>query len=269
MATKTFIVTGANGVIGKEIVKGIARTGAQVILAVRRRDAGEKTINEIAKEANIPTSNMKVMEVDLSSQASIKKFADDFKSQHKQLHGLVNNAAYNHSGPKKLSVDGIEILWATNVMSYFLLSNLLLDTLKASTPSRIVNVASNYAGDLDVTDVEFARRPYSVNTAYRQSKQANRMLSWALDERIKGSGVTVNACHPGVSTSPVLKTLGMASGWESAEKSAATPVFLATSPSVAEVSGSYFVDSHKTQCQFYNTKVFNQLWDTCSKLVKI
>eukprot|EP00026_Physarum_polycephalum_P013886 Phypoly_transcript_14341.p1 GENE.Phypoly_transcript_14341~~Phypoly_transcript_14341.p1 ORF type:complete len:272 (+),score=47.22 Phypoly_transcript_14341:118-933(+) len=269
MAARNFIVTGANGVIGKEIVKGIARTGAHVVLAVRRMEAGQRTVDEIVKEANLPKENFEVMQVDLSNQASIKQFADKYKKEHKTLHGLVNNAALNSSGSGQLSADGIELTWASNVMSYFLLSNLLLDTLKASAPARIVNVASNFAGELDVSDVQFNRRRYSVVSAYKQSKQANRMLSWALHDRIKGSGVTVNACHPGVVTSPVLQSLGMAQGSQSADQGAATPVFLATSPKVENVSGKYFVHSEETRCGFANKKEYDELWDVASKLVQV
>jgi len=266
---RTFIVTGATGTIGKEIVKGIARTGAQVVLACRRLDVGEITASEIAKEADIPREKLKVMQVDLSVQSSIKQFADAFKAEHTHLHGLVNNAALNQPGGKKLSEDGIELTWATNVMSYFLLTNLLLDTLKASAPSRIVNVASNYAGDLDLNDVQLERRRFSINTAYRQSKQADRMLAWAFDEKLRGSGVTINACHPGVATSALLKSLGMSSGWESAQKSAATPVFLAASPKVEGISGRYFNELHETPCQFRDLEACKQLLEVCSKLVKI
>jgi NAD(P)-dependent dehydrogenase (short-subunit alcohol dehydrogenase family) len=113
----------------------------------------------------------------------------------------------------------------------------LAPTLKAAPGARIVNVASNYAGDFDIGDLQFTRRRYESNSAYRQSKQADRMLTWAAACSLyKDSRVLVNACHPGVVTSQLLQSLGMSSGFDSAQKGAATPLYLALSPEV-KVSG--------------------------------
>jgi len=263
---KQFIVTGANGTIGKEIVKGLAKTGSNVVLAVRRRDAGEKTIEAVAKEANIPKENMKVMEVDLSSQHSIRKFVADFTSTHQHLHGIVQTASIV-SQTKKLSVDNIELTFATNVMPYFLFMELFQDILKKTGPSRIVNVASNYAGHLDLSDLQFEKRPYNHDSAYRQSKQCERMLSWVYADKLRDTGVTVNACHPGVVTSPLLAGLMSGGGSDSPEKGAVVPLFVALNPDLEKVTGKYYYQSKEKACQFSDKKQWIELWEKCNQLL--
>jgi len=267
MSMKQFIVTGANGTIGKEIVKGLAKTGAAVVLACRRKDAGEKTIEQIGKEANLSKEHLKVMEVDLSSQQSIRKFVNDFTSTHDKLDGLVQTASIV-SQTKKLSVDGIEMTFATNVMAYFMLMELLQDIMKKSTPSRIVNVSSNYAGHMDLSDLQFDKRQYNHDSAYRQSKQAERMLSWTYAEKLRDTGVTVNACHPGVVTSPLLAGLMSGGGSDSPEKGAVVPLFLSLNPDLEKVTGKYFYQSKEKACQFSDKKQWNDLWEKCNALLK-
>lgn len=267
MSMKQWIVTGANGTIGKEIVKGLAKTGSAVVLACRRKDAGEKTIEQIGKEANLSKEHLKVMEVDLASQQSIRKFVDEFKSTHNELHGIIQTASIV-SQTKKLSVDGIELTFATNVMPYFMLMELFQDILKKSAPSRIVNVASNYAGHMDLSDLQFDKRQYNHDSAYRQSKQAERMLSWVYAEKLKDTGVTVNACHPGVVTSPLLAGLMAGGGSDSPEKGAVVPLFCALNPELEKVTGKYWYQSKEKACQFSDKKQWYDLWEKCNALLK-
>jgi len=259
-------VTGANGTIGKEIVKGLAKQGNNVVLACRRKDAGEKTIESIAKEANISRDTMKVMEVDLSSIASVRKFVSDYNNTHPHLHGIVQTASIV-AQTKKLSVDGIELTFATNVMPYFMLMELLQDTLKKSAPSRIVNVASNYAGHMDLSDLQFDKRPYNHDSAYRQSKQAERMLTWVYADKLKDTGVTANACHPGVVTSPLLAGLMAGGGSDSPEKGAVVPLFVALNPDLEKVNGRYYYQSKEKACQFSDKKQWADLWEKCNTLL--
>jgi len=165
------------------------------------------------------------------------------------------------------SPDGLDLMFATNVYSYFLLMNQLRPLLKAGAPSRIVNVASNYAGDLDMKDLQFKTRDFDSTTAYKQSKQANRMLSWAAADLFATDKISVHACHPGVVTSPLLQNLGMEKGWDTADKAAATPIFLATDSSVDGKTGLFW-DSCKTKaCQWKkDVKGYQALWEYCSKL---
>jgi len=267
MSMRQWIVTGANGTIGKEIVKGLAKSGASVVLAVRRKDAGEKTIEQIGKEANLSKENMKVMEVDLSSQQSVRKFVSDYTNSHEHLHGIIQTASIV-SQTKKLSVDNIEMTYATNVMAYFMLMELFQDIMKKSAPARIVNVASNYAGHMDLSDLQFDKRQYNHDSAYRQSKQAERMLSWVYAEKLKDTGVTVNACHPGVVTSPLLAGLMAGGGSDSPEKGAVVPLFLALNPDLEKVTGKYWYQSKEKACQFSDKKQWNDLWEKSNALLK-
>ena len=117
---------------------------------------------------------------------------------------------------------------------------------------------------MDLSDLQFEKRYYDVTTAYKQSKQADRMLAWAGAEFFKGTGVCVNACHPGVTTSTVLKGLGYEEGWDSPAASAKTAVFLASDPSVEGVSGKYWVSCKEVPCKWQETKAENiQLWEYC------
>ena len=127
-----------------------------------------------------------------------------------------------------------------NVLSYYALMIGFAEVLKANSPgSRIINVASNYAGDYNFDDLQFSRRNYDSNSAYRQSKQADRMLTWAAveDELFRNSGVTINACHPGVVTSHLLASLGMQTGFDKPSRGAETPLYLACSPDLRSTTG--------------------------------
>mmetsp|Transcript_8040 Transcript_8040/g.12945 ORF Transcript_8040/g.12945 Transcript_8040/m.12945 type:complete len:225 (-) Transcript_8040:701-1375(-) len=181
---KTAIVTGATGQIGKEIALGLANKGLRIILAARNVKKAEKVATEIQKITK--NSRVEVEQVDLSSPSSIRSFVHRFaKRDNTRLDVLVNNAAIvPHS--KTVTKEGLELQFATNVLSYFMLAVLLRPILRqtaeaslklGSGPSRIVNVASQYAGGLDLTDLHFQRRKYNANTAYKQSKQANRVFS--------------------------------------------------------------------------------------------
>jgi len=260
------LVTGANAGIGLEVARSLARTGRSVVLACRNAQRGEAALRDIV--ASTGNSAVDLMLVDLSSQASIHAFAAAFGERHPQLHILVNNAGV-WLQRKEETVDGFERTWATNVLGYHLLTRLLLHRLKVEG-GRIINVASEFAGDLDPTDVEFKRRSYSGVTAYKQSKQAERMLTWALGRRLQGSSVTANAMHPGgVRTQLFKKAGGLLGGvasvfstlaGKSPEEGADTAVWLAVSDDVAGLSGRFFVDRVERACRFRNEKDEEALW---------
>ena len=151
---------------------------------------------------------------------------------------LINNAG---TTPRQRleTPEGIEMQFATNVLGYFWMTQAFADVLKRSAPARIVNVASYWAGDLDLADLEFKRRRYDNGIAYRQSKQANRMLTVAFAERLQGDAVTVNVCHPGDVNSKLSNDLGFG-GHESPDTGARTPVWLATGQEGGEQTGRYF-----------------------------
>jgi len=266
LVKKVCIVTGANGGIGKEIVRGLARNGATVVLACRDAIKGAAAVREI--ETDTGNQNLEVLPVDLSSQYSIHSFVQQFEAKHSHLHVLINNAV-TAPASKHRSVDGIELSFATNVMAYFLLPNLLRDTLRRGSPSRIINISARFAGDLDLNDLQFDQRQYDRTKAYRQSKQANRMLSWAFHQKFHKDGITVNCCHPGIINTQLLKDLGF-SGGEKPSKGAETPLFLATDPQFDTNSGGWWVDLKQERCAFTKQQdQIDQLWTKCESLAKI
>lgn len=275
MKGKQVIVTGPTSGIGKEIALQLGALGAELVLACRDVERGRQTAHELARR--IGTKNFAVMHVDTSSQASIREFARQYRARYSRLDVLVNNAGMNRgTHPRAESVDGIELTFATNVLGYFLLTRELLDLLQASAPSRIVNVASQFAGDLDLDDLQFERRPFESMKAYAQSKACDRLFTWALARRLKGTPVTANAMAPGLvpdtglfrhSPPAVVAGLRQRSG-RTAAQGAETAVWLASSPDVEGVSGKFFVDRKKTSCEFRNKTAEEKLWSVCENLIK-
>ena len=273
MKGKLAIVTGPTSGIGREIATQLAAQGAEVVLACRDVAKGQATLEEIARRTGARA--VSVMRVDVASQASIREFAKAFRNTHSRLDVLVNNAGLN-SRTRRQSADGIELTLATNVLGYHLLTHELLEILKASAPARIVNVASTYAGNLDIDDLQFTKRPYNPVMAYQQSKACNRLLTWALARRLAGSGVTANAMAPGlvqtglyretrVPVRLLLRIIGLFHG-RSVEQGADTAVWLASSPDVEGVSGKLFELRKEIPCQFRNAELEEQLWAACDRL---
>src|ERR1043166_9267853 len=199
MKGKRVVITGPTSGVGKEMTLQLAALGAELILACRDLKRGNQVAAEIGKIPGAVKSV--VLEIDTSSQQSIRELAKEFRRKYRRLDVLINNAAVSRGAlPKMNSVDVIELTFATNVLGYFLLTQELLDVLKRSAPSRIINVASQYASDLDLDDLQFERRPFESFRAYAQSKACDRLLTWALARRLKGTGVTTNAMTPGLIT---------------------------------------------------------------------
>jgi NAD(P)-dependent dehydrogenase (short-subunit alcohol dehydrogenase family) len=277
MAGKRVIVTGPTSGFGKEIAVQLALSGAEIVLACRDLQRGEQTAEEIAQYTG--AKNCAVMHVDTSNQESIREFARQFRKKYTRLDVLVNNAGVNFP-QRHLSVDGIELTFATNVLGYFLLTWDLLDVLRASAPARIVNVASSYASDLDLTDLQFDRRVYEGRKAYAQSKACNRMLTWALARRLEGSGVTANAMAPGLvvktglyrDTSSrirlILRFVSLFFG-RSVAQGADTAIWLARSSEVEGVNGKFFDQRQEISCSFRNAEAEEKLWTICEGLTRI
>ena len=257
---KTVLITGATGAIGKAIAKSIAeKDGYKVVILARNETKAKDMINEL--KANTGKQNISFIIVDLSSKQEIKRMAEDWVGP---LDVLINNAAATPRQRMETSA-GIEMQFATNVLGYYWMTKFFAPILKESAPARIVNVASYWAGNLELDDLEFTRRNYNNGTAYRQSKQANRMLNIAFAERLKPSGITVNVCHPGEVNSTLSNQLGFG-GHESPEYGAATPVWLATSEEAEGMTGSYFEYFHEAHCQFSNDKAgIEKLYEICGK----
>lgn len=231
MTAKRAIVTGATGAIGGAIARKLASAGFELILPVRNR----------ARAEGLPGT---IVEVDLSRRSSIEAFA---RSVSGPVHALVNNAA---ECPRKReeTPEGIERQLATNVLGYLWMTLALEPSLVAAAPSRVVYVASYWAGGLELDDLEFRRRRYDNNDAYRQSKQANRMLASSLAERLSARGIWVGSCHPGDVNSKLSNALGFG-GSESPDQGADTPAWLVTSADPGS-AGAYYANRRTQSCAF-------------------
>ena len=269
LSGRTCLVTGASAGIGLAAARGLARLGARVVMAVRNPEKGERARRAVMGATG---REVEMAVVDLGSRRSIRAFARDLAARHPKLDVLVNNAGI-WSESRKVSPDGVELVWATNVLNYFLVTELLLPQLQAAGRARVVNVASRLAGGLDLTDVQFERRPYFGRSAYAQSKQADRMLTWALARRLPGTGTTANAMHPGfVATEIFGKGGGLVSLLASLysklrgrrpEEGADTVVWLAASPDVENRSGLFWIDRQERRCRFRDEAGEEALWALC------
>jgi NAD(P)-dependent dehydrogenase (short-subunit alcohol dehydrogenase family) len=255
------IVTGGTGAIGTAIARGLAADPSFEVLLLARDDKRGRNAVAALRRA---TGNQRVRHalVNLAEWASIRCFAENCREN---VHVLINNAAV---APRQRQVtsEGREAVFATNVLGYYWLTLALEGALVSAAPARVINVASYWAGDLDLEDLEFERRRYDNHAAYRQSKQANRMLTVALAERFREQGVTVNGCHPGDVNSTLSNALGFG-GSESAESAARTPLWLATAAEVANVTGKYFADCREERCRFAgDTAAIQRLLAVCKSI---
>jgi NAD(P)-dependent dehydrogenase (short-subunit alcohol dehydrogenase family) len=279
MQGKICMVTGANSGIGKATALGLAKMGATVVMVCRNRTRGEEAQREIKRQSG--NEAVDLLLADLSSQEAIRRLAEEFQQHYSQLHVLVNNAG-GIFAKRQVSVDGIEMTFALNHLSSFLLTNLLLDTLKASAPACIINVSSQaQTRSIHLDDLQ-SERKYRMLQAYGQAKLAMILFTYALARRLAGTGVTVNCLHPGVVATnfmnqaippfarifarplmSILKRFQITS-----EEGAQTSLYLATSPEVEGVTGKY-VDKCKEKPSVpisYDTSLQEQVWDVSSKL---
>lgn len=261
--SQVFLVTGATGAIGKAIARQLANLqDSKVVLICRDQQKAILAVNEIKSL----TGNAQVCYelADLSRYEQIHHLAKRWQGP---LHVLINNAACTPRSRQE-TPEGIEIQFATNVLGYYWLIDEFIAILKASAPARVVNVASYWAGGLDLNDLEFTRRSYDNDQAYRQSKKANRMLSAAFAEKLKPFQITVNACHPGDVNSVLSNSLGFG-GHETPDQGAETPVWLATHPAGQAYTGRYFEHLRETNCPFARDKqMVNALFESCANYAK-
>lgn len=280
MQGKICMITGATDGIGKVSAHALAKQGATVIVVGRNRQKSMKTVSEIRQESG--NANVEYMLADLSSQKAIRELAQQFISKYKQLHVLLNNAGAMFMSRQE-SVDGIEMTFALNHLNYFLLTHLLLDTLKASAPARIVNVSSRAHKRLKTLDFDNLQgeTSYSGTSAYMISKLGNVLFTYELAKRLKGSQITVNALHPGVVATQFGANNG---GWFgralrkfanlfciSIEEGAKTNIYLASSPEVEGVTGKYFVECKAIPSSkiSYDEEVARRLWKVSEALTGI
>jgi len=248
MNGKVCIVTGSNTGIGKETARGLAQRGAKVVLACRDVAKAEAARDDIARTTG--RSDVEVMGLDLGDKANIRAFAKKFRATHDRLDVLVNNAGLWPTS-RGTTKDGLETTFGVNHVGTSLLTTELLPLLKASAPSRVVVLSSklHYSGKMDWDDLQFERRKYGATTAYNQSKLANVLFTRALARRLEGTGVTVNAVHPGVVATelardyPKILVKVFHLFLLSPEQGAACSLHVATSPALVGVTGEYFEKS--------------------------
>ncbi len=268
MTGRICLVTGANAGIGREICLKLAKLHATVVMACRNEMHGKETQEEIIEISG--NNNVFLHIVDLSNQQSIRDFVKIFLREYNQFHVLVNNAGISLR-KRRESVDGIECTFATNVLAYFLLSNLLIEKLKASVPSRIVHVASEFAGRLNMADLE-GKKKYNGQSAYMQSKQANRMLSHYQAELLHDCGITVNCVSPGLTNSGLFRDQSRFFRWivrrvgKSMVDAADTIIWLAAADEVQGETGKFWMNRTAKERKFYNPQQMKLLWDRCREM---
>jgi NAD(P)-dependent dehydrogenase (short-subunit alcohol dehydrogenase family) len=266
---KTCLVTGANSGIGKETTIGLSRMGATVIMVCRNKERGEAAKSEIIRKTG--NSALELMLCDLSSLAQVRKLADEVQEEHDALHILVNNAG-TFSLARGTTVDGFETTLAVNYFAPFLLTNLLLGLIRASSPSRIINVSSvaHYGGKINLNQIRSGKAG-ALMTAYSNAKLALVMFTYELARREQGSGVTVNCLHPGAVATRIwrLPTFLTRAFMISAKSGAETTLDLASSPELEVSTGKYFDNKKemRSSAESYDEEKAKLLWDTTCKLV--
>jgi retinol dehydrogenase-14 len=273
----TALVTGATSGIGFEASVKLARLGAEVLMVARDEVKGRAAVAEVKRRGG--SSRVSLLRCDFAVQESIRSLASAVRSRHDRVHVLVNNAG-GLSPTRQVTVDGLERTFAVNHLGYFLLTNLLLDVLKASAPSRIVNVSSvgHNRGDLDFGNLQYEQGGYDMLKAYGRSKLANILFTTELARRLAGTGVTVNCLNPGA----VATNIWSSAPWQARpvlaimklfmikpQEGADRIVYLAANADVARESGGYFdKDLRVPPCPLAQDDVMaKRLWDVSAELV--
>jgi NAD(P)-dependent dehydrogenase (short-subunit alcohol dehydrogenase family) len=272
MKGKIVLITGATSGIGKETAQGLAMLGATVVIITRDEQRGEQTRQELIQTTK--NTNIDVLFCDLASFASIRDCCREFLKRYHALHVLINNAGIVDYHRRE-SKDEIENTFAVNYLAPFLMTNLLLEALKKSAPSRIINLTSGlHSGVIHFNDLEF-KHGFSGMKVYGHSKLAIILFTRLLAEKLKGTGVTVNCVNPGMSAT----NLGRDAGWFSAKFfkllakepsiGAQTPIYLASASEIKTTSGEYFEKKSvkKTNTETYDMDAAKKLWDISKKYV--
>lgn len=264
--------------MGKVTARRLAERGATVVLVGRNPEKTQLTVQEIQRR--VPKSEVRSLVAALSSLAQLRTLAQAYQKSYPRLDVLIHNAGAMF-GKRALSADGLEMTFALNSFAPFLLTHLLLDTVRASAPSRVITVASaQHASQQVPFDDMTLQQGYKPLQLYAKSKLMAIMVTYALARRLQGTGVTANALHPGVVATHFGKDAGglfpvmfavLAPFERSPEKGARTAIYLASSPNVADVSGQYFVNSKPARSSEASTDVAAQerLWALSEQITGI
>jgi len=274
LKNKIILITGATSGIGKETALGLAKMGATVVFTSRDDIKGEKTKKELIAKTN--NKNIHMLNCDLASFESIKNCCNEFKSKFDKLHVLINNAGV-WDFKRRESKDGIENIFAVNYLAPFLMTELLIDVLKKSKPSRIINLTSGmHYGTINFNDIEFKER-FSGAKAYRQSKLGLILYTRFLAKKLEGTGVTVNTVHPGMNKTDLGRDAGGLSRvifkmmGKNPKIGAETSIYLASSPKVENITGEYWAKKEikKSSKESYDMDLAEKLWHVSTKYVKL
>jgi len=271
---KVCLVTGASTGIGKVTARELARQGARVILVCRSRERGERALLEL--QLALGSARLHLLVADLSSQREVRRLAGEVRKNFEALHVLVNNAGV-YCQQRQLTTDGIERTLAVNHLAPFLLSRLLADLLRSSSPARIVNVgsAAYRQGRIDLDDPNLEKR-FSPFAAYAHSKLALLLAGLELADRLGGSGVSVNCLHPGFAATEIFRDLPPAVRFllgviaRSPERAARTSVFLAGSHKVEGVTGRFFIGERPAVLARHaqDPVLRRELWELSETLIR-
>ena len=276
MGGKVVLVTGATSGLGLAAAEGFARLGAAVRLLARSAERGERACATVVKRSG--NSDVQVSLCDISDLQAVRHFAERFSAQASRLDVLVNNAGAL-AGERTLSVDGIELTFATNILGPFLLTNLLVPLLEKSKPARIINVSSGgmYTQRIHLDDLQMAHEGFDGPTAYARTKRAQVILTELWAERLRGTGVVVHAMHPGWADTPGLKS-SLPRFYSLAKRLLRTPqegadtiVWLGAAPEPARSSGGFWHDrrqrpTHRVPWTKQTPEDRARLWAECERL---
>jgi retinol dehydrogenase-14 len=275
MGGKTALITGGTSGIGKATAVALAAMGANVVVVGRNPERGGAAVEEIKAQSH--SESVELMLADLSVQSEVRELAEESLERHDRLDVLANNAGLVQS-KRTETPDGIETTLATNHLAPFLLTNLLLELLEQSAPSRVITVTSEAQrwGTMDFEDLQ-SRRNYRGFPVYGMTKLANIMFTFELAERLEGTGVTANCLHPGsVGTNFGQNNRGVMALFfrtfkpfmRSPEQGADTLIWLASSPEVEGVNGKYFSDRKEIEAKkvAYDPAARRRLWEICEDL---
>ena len=271
----TALVTGGSQGIGLEIVRGLLEAGMRVCVLCRDERSSAKTRAQLDGVAGPDALN--TYEADLASQEAVRAFCSEFIDEHDSLNVLINNAA-TYVKSRKVTPEGFELTWATNVLGPFLLTELLLDLLGTSTQprrARIVNVTTSDAEGFDFHDPQTARTKYNGVKAYRASKHALRLLTWDLDERLPGTGIVANACYPGrvdtrlgrLTGNSLISRLMAREPTRPVAVGADTPLWLASGADIEGFSGGLFFERQELEASRPSPGACAALGELCSEMV--
>jgi NAD(P)-dependent dehydrogenase (short-subunit alcohol dehydrogenase family) len=277
MTGKICLITGANAGIGYAISLGLAKMGANVVMVCRDKSRGKIALAELKEKSN--NSSISLYIADLSSQSSIRQLVTDFKKDFGQLDILINNAGVI-TPIRTLTTDGLETQFALNHRAPFLLTELLLDSLKSSDSARIINISSNahQIANINFDDLQ-SEQEYKPKEVYQRTKLCNILFTYELARQLEGTHITANCVHPGVITTKLLQAYNGGNGgfgfiskllYGTPQKGAETPLYLASSSEVEGISGKYFANKKIAQSSNYanDLSVAKRLWQISKSLTK-